>query len=158
VRIRIGCEIVLIDRRDVGLLKKYTWRIHSIKSGKYVSAKVYIPGKGHGRSRRIYLHREILKTAAEVDHRNRNPLDNRRSNLRECTSSQNKMNQKLRSDNKSGFKGVSVKAGKYYVARAKHKGSEVYLGCFKTPHAAARKYDEYVRENYGDFASPNEVE
>ncbi|GAH20073.1 unnamed protein product, partial [marine sediment metagenome] len=43
---------------------------------------------------------------SQIDHINRDGLDNRKCNLRPCTNSQNQKNSKLRKDNKSGLRGV----------------------------------------------------
>ena len=56
----------------------------------------------------IYLHRFVMNCPddMEVDHIYHNPLDNRKSQLRFATSSQQKMNTKKRVDNSSGQRGV----------------------------------------------------
>ena len=56
----------------------------------------------------IYLHRFVMNCPddMEVDHIYHNPLDNRKSQLRFATSSQQKMNTKKRIDNSSGQRGV----------------------------------------------------
>lgn len=41
------------------------------------------------------------------DHRNRDPLDNRRENLRIATHSQNQINKKLQKNNSSGCRGIT---------------------------------------------------
>lgn len=55
-----------------------------------------------------YLHRFIMNCPAglEVDHIHHNILDNRRDQLRVVTSSQQKMNTKIRRNNTSGYRGV----------------------------------------------------
>lgn len=57
----------------------------------------------------IYLHHLVLppKKGFEVDHKNRNKWDCRRSNLRHLTHSDNLHNSKLFITNTSGFRGVS---------------------------------------------------
>lgn len=89
---------ILLDKIDLPLIKN-GFCIHYKKGGnKYV-------GIGH----RGTLHQKIMgkREGFEIDHINGNGLDNRRSNLRFCTHSQNIANSKLRSDNKSGVSGVS---------------------------------------------------
>ena len=56
----------------------------------------------------IYLHRFVMNCPddMEFDHIYHNPLDNRKSQLRFATSSQQKMNTKKRVDNSSGQRGV----------------------------------------------------
>lgn len=56
--------------------------------------------------RKLYLHREVVD-GAEVDHKDGNKLDCRRSNLRSVTRKQNAQNTGPRSDNTSGYRGVT---------------------------------------------------
>lgn len=73
----------------------------------------------------------------QVDHVDGDGLNNKISNLR-CVSNQlNAMNQKMRSDNSSGFVGVR-KHGLVdrWQARVVQNGSEIYLGLFKTKEEA----------------------
>ncbi|MBO4221934.1 HNH endonuclease [Bradyrhizobium neotropicale] len=87
----------------------------------------------------------------EVDHRNRDPLDARWSNLREATSRQNKANQKTRCDNKSGFKGVHP-CGKRFDARTKINGKYQHLGMFDTAGEASVAYKAATLSVHGEFA------
>lgn len=89
-----------------------------------------------------------------VDHINGNGLDNRRSNLRPATHVENMQNMKIRSGNRSGFKGVSRALGKWR-ARIRLDGRQRHLGCFTTREAAARAYDTAAREHFGEFACVN---
>lgn len=112
----ITCAVIDID--DIDKCKALgIWSI--TKAGYVVNRKL-------GR----YLHRFLLDCPSgyEVDHRDNNPLNNRKSNLRIATSSQQKMNTRLRKDNKSGCRGVSfdvtrqkwqahVKAGDKRIAK-----------------------------------------
>jgi hypothetical protein len=74
-----------------------------------------------------------------VDHLNGNRLDNRWSNLRLCSSRENAQNQKLRSDNVSGFTGVS-RHGRKWVAKLGHAGKQLSLGIFSSPAEAYQAY------------------
>lgn len=87
----------------------------------------------------------------EIDHDNRNRSDNRISNLRKVTKSQNQRNAGMRVSNTSGVHGVNWKP-KYnktpgdgrWVARIWNGPKHVYLGSFKTLYEAsiARKAAE----------------
>lgn len=83
----------------------------------------------------------------EVDHINRNGLDNRLVNLRLATSSQNKINRVVKNPN--GFKGVT-KRGNRWIAQCKG-----YLGSYDTPEEAAAAFDLAVVIRYGSFALTN---
>ena len=91
-----------------------------------------------------------------VDHINSDSLDNRRSNLRVCTVSQNNMNSAIGRNNKSGYKGVSWdKTNKKWRAGIKAKGKSVSLGSFNSKKDAARAYNEAAKKAYGEFAKLN---
>lgn len=80
--------------------------------------------------------------ALEVDHINRDPSDNSLANLREVNSSQNKQNTMVRSDNRSGYKGVHKhsQTGKW-TAQIAIDGAAKHLGCFASPEEASAAYN-----------------
>lgn len=99
------------------------------------------------------LHQFILRSDEQVDHINRDRLDNRKSNLRICTPQQNSMNKSKRSDNVSGIIGVTQHreggAWKVYINISK---KQIWGGSFlnKTDAIAARlKLEE---KYFGEFA------
>lgn len=94
----------------------------------------------------------------EIDHINRDSLDNRRCNLRICTHQQNQFNQDIQSNNSSGFSGVSYfPARSKYRARIKYAGNEIHIGYYPTLDDAARsrKYAEEIL--FGEFAVLPEI-
>lgn len=100
------------------------------------------------------LHREVLQYDGplEVDHIDGNTLDNRKSNLRLVTTSQNQMNRGISYANKSGFKGVSWnKASKKWMAQIKANNVHYYLGLFDTKEEAAAAYSAKAQEVHGEF-------
>ena len=101
------------------------------------------------------LHRVIMgnPTGMHVDHRDGNPLNNRRDNLRLCTRSQNKANSKLYRNNRSGFKGViEVPGRRKWQASIYRDRRQIYLGRFSTPEQAHEAYKAAAVEIYGEFA------
>ena len=80
-------------------------------------------------------------------------LDNRRENLRICTSFQNHWNTLIHKVNKSGFKGVSWHSGKgKYEARIKQFGKKKFIGYFNNPINAAIAYGMTARALFKNYA------
>ncbi|MCW3678793.1 HNH endonuclease [Burkholderia cenocepacia] len=89
----------------------------------------------------------------EIDHRDRNPQNNKIRNLRLSTRSQNTCNQGLLARNTTGFKGVSYhKRRRRYVARIALHGKPMHLGYFTTAKAAHAAYSAAAKELHGEFA------
>lgn len=147
----------IVDSEDYEWLSQFNWHSHWTPETKMYYAvrktpRINLPGSaGH-----IRMHREIVGAVKGeiVDHKNHDSLDNRRSNLRKCTTSENSRNQRLRTNNKSGFKGVH-KCSKKWIAQIRLHGKPTIVGRFRTPEEAARAYDEAAREHYGEFACTN---
>jgi hypothetical protein len=91
-----------------------------------------------------------------IDHINHKKADNCIDNLRGCTHRQNNANQKIRSTNTSGYKGVH-KVGSKWACQIRVEGKKHWLGYFFCKHEAARAYNEKSLELYGEFAYLNEV-
>jgi len=102
------------------------------------------------------LHRFLLDAASDedVDHRNRDSLDNRRVNLRRATRSQNLCN-KSQAPGLSGFVGVGLHCGGLWYARVQ-KDRRVYsAGYHRDPVSAARARDALALRLHGDFVRLN---
>jgi hypothetical protein len=88
-----------------------------------------------------------------IDHINGNPSDNRISNLRLATQSQNLCNRGKQRNNTSGYKGVSwEKASQKWQAHIKRNGRQVNLGRFDTPDEAHAAYVAAAEKLHEDFA------
>jgi len=88
-----------------------------------------------------------------IDHIDGNPHNNKIDNLRVATAKQNQCNQKIRSDNTSGLKGVSWSAErKKWQTGIQVNGKRVALGRFNTKEEAYAAYCEAARRLHGEFA------
>jgi hypothetical protein len=88
----------------------------------------------------------------QIDHINRDRLDNRITNLREATQAQNAWNAKMRVDNLVGVKGIKKTLSGRYEARLQSGGKYRHLGTFKTKREAAMVVALKRLVLHGDFA------
>jgi hypothetical protein len=142
-------KLALVDDEDYEHLTQYNWSITGTFKGRV--------GRNYrvdGRTIHVSLGQEILNTKQMVDHINRNPLDNRRCNLRIATRQQNAMNRNKRIDSASKYKGVSPNKTSW-VARIFFDSRRIYLGSFTSEIEAAQAYDVKARELFGEFAKTN---
>lgn len=146
--------IAYVDDLDFENLNQYSWYGQAAKNTVYA---VRVIGK-FPFQRTTLMHREIMgfPKNMEIDHINGNGLDNRRSNLRICTTAQNQRNSKKRADNTSGYKGVVFyKPYNKWMAHIRMNGKKKTIGYFDTAEQAARAYDKAAREMFGEFAKTN---
>lgn len=88
-----------------------------------------------------------------VDHINRNPLDNRRENLRLCTHRHNTWNGRAHSDGRTGIRGVSYrKKEKTWVAYISINRKWTHLGYFKSKRKAVAVRKLAEKKFYREFA------
>ena len=138
------------DLDDYYKIKDYCW--YETDKG-YIQANIPNGDKVDGRGF-IKLHRLVTDNQWEyVDHINRNKLDNRKVNLRECSRSQNGMNRDLYSNNKSGITGVYYNEDKSrYEVSVKINCQQQYLGCFTDKKEAIKCRLQAEAKYYGEFA------
>jgi hypothetical protein len=141
-------KVTIVDDDDFERLSQWKWFYHH--EGYAVRNMTIASGK----QKIILMHREILGTpnGMDSDHINGNKLDNRRINLRICTTSQNLANQDIRSDNISGRKGVcwdehNRKWRAYIMTNCKQKN----LGRFADIEDATKAYEKAATEYFGEF-------
>lgn len=139
------CARAIIDLEDVKKVKGYKW--------------AYSYGYARNAKKRVLLHRLIINCPDDmvVDHINRNPLDNRKENLRICTQQQNSMNRSVQSNNTSGVVGVTWdKSRNKWMAQIKINQKHKTLGHYENIEDAieARKQAEILY--FGDYRNNNE--
>lgn len=138
-------EEFYFDLEDYDKIKDYT---RFINSG-------YVRTKRDGRV--IKLHK-LLCEGEEIDHFNRNKLDNRKSNLRPITHKQNMLNRSIAVNNTSGVTGVSFnKSHNKWYANISENGNRHSLGYFDNfdDAVAARKAAE--EKYFGGYNYNNNV-
>lgn len=93
-----------------------------------------------------------------IDHKDRDKLNNKPNNLRESTPTQNCANRGKRSNNTSGFKGVSLhKLTNKFQAEIEVSGKRIYLGLFESAELAAIAYNKEAIDKCGEFANLNVI-
>ena len=117
------------------------------------------------RQQRFYVHRLVAlhfipsddRNKTFVNHKNGNKLDNRKSNLRICSPSENSMNKGVQNNNKLGFKGVTKTAEGNYQAIITFNSKPMYLGRYATPELAFKSYELVASSLFGEFYKPTSI-
>jgi hypothetical protein len=137
--------VALVNDEDYEEISKYDW---NLTSNGYVRS--YTP---------LFLHRFILKAPRnlDVDHKNNNPLDNQRENIRISTRSQNCANaRKRRCAKSSKYKGVCWREYAHkWMAVITVNRKFIYLGYFTSETAAAIAYDLAALKYFREFSKLN---
>lgn len=118
--------------------------------------RTYLHAKLGGKSYRVQNLIWTMKTGrfpcGEVDHKDRNPQNNRFENLRDASRSDNQANTSLYQNNKSGIRGVH-KNGLYWRAMISKGGVNRHLGYFVYREQAEHAWRMAASEAHGEFAA-----
>lgn len=146
-------HVCIVDDADFAWLSQWHWSLNSGAGGKLYAIRGTVVGGKRVTSR---MHREILGLLPGEfgDHANRDTLDNRRSNLRRCSHSENMCNAP-RPPNRAGFRGVFPTRYGAFSASIWFRRRGHYLGTFASASEAAVAYDKKARELHGPFAILN---
>ena len=112
----------------------------------------------------ILMHRTVAErylniAGLQVDHRDRNGLNNQRHNLRPATTSRNSANKPGNRNNTSGFKGVFWdKSKRLWLASIRVNYKQLHLKRWPTQLEAARAYNAAAIKYFGEFAWLNRIE
>lgn len=149
-------KIAIVDDEDYDRLMQYKW-CYSSTIG-YAVSRERIDGVKHS----LLMHRMVMNAPKELvtDHINMNKLDNRKVNLRLCTRSENNRNMSpTRLNNKSGYKGVyKPRDSEKWACNIRKDNVSRYLGVFESKHDAARMYNFWAIDMFGEFANLNIIE
>lgn len=147
-------EEIIVDDDDYVTLNSKRW--HLDDSG-YAVTSLYSRRDGKPFCTTISMHRLVNRTpkGLKTDHKNEIKLDNRKSNLRNATSSQNGWNRGRQANNTSGYKSVWLhKASMRFQTSVKVNGKRIHLGTFDTPEEAHAAYCKAAENLHGEFVNP----
>jgi hypothetical protein len=147
----------IVDAEDFDRVSAFPWYAAFVKNAASFSwYAVRTARKNEPGPRRVYMHRFIANATGKVKIDHRNPsesLDNRKSNLRDASTSQNGFNRGVQKNNKAGLKGVGVRKDRRgYRSRITFQGEELHLGTFDTKEEAHAVYVAKAKELHGEFA------
>ena len=152
-------RVAIVDDVDYELVRRHKWHASVDTHTSY--AMSMIDGK------HTTMHRFLMgdpPDGMEIDHANHNGLDNRRSNIRFVTRTQNHSNRRKKPECSSRFKGVIYQRNRdklrkrwRAVIRIPSEGRLRHLGYFETEIEAAEAYNSAAFQYYGEFVLLNEV-
>jgi len=157
IRLHKSEKVALISRIDEDLHYVDWWFTNG-----YAGVRLYRGGE----NRMLYMHQAVMERVLSrnlvrgevVDHINGDRLDNRRSNLRVATYSQNSRNRAMKPSGVSGFVGVhrcTHSSHSWWVANTKVRGRTIRFGCYSDPLEAAWMRDQLVLGLFDEFTRTN---
>lgn len=141
-------QYALVDNEDYEWLNQWQWHYNN-GYAKRAQGKL---------CDNILMHRLILEAPSgfQVDHINRNRLDNRRTNLRIATQKQNLYNKVKYKNNTSGFRGIVwYEKRKKWGAGIRFNGKRIHIGMFHDIKEAAKSYDKWAKLLFKEYAVLN---
>lgn len=137
---------VIIDAGDVPKVEKHKWCLNKGYASTLINKKT------------VRMSNFIMDFKPNpqklIDHRDRNTLNNRKFNLRECSFAENHRNSGTPINNTSGFKGVS-RSGEKWRSYISVNNKSIHIGCFENIIKAAKAYNEAAIKHHGEFACLN---
>lgn len=145
-------EPFYFDKEDFQKIKNICW-FKDTKTG-------YIRGSLSGLNKKVSLHRIVMEADKDdiIDHINHDLTDNRKSNLRKCTRSQNAMNSHIRSDNKSGCSNVYYdKNRSKWGVQISFDKRRISIGRFDSYERAVEEQKKIENQMFADYSYENSM-
>jgi hypothetical protein len=141
-------KFAVVDDEDFDRLSRFKWHFDGTR---------YARRSEKTTRTNIAMHNEILDVPKgfQIDHKDRDGLNNVKSNLRICTESENKCNRSFKIG-VSGYRGV-WKNGNKWEAYLKIGDRRIYGGVFSSKEDAAKARDDIARKYHKEFADLNFV-
>ena len=145
-------QVVLLDDNDFDRFSQFHWCYRGERGGAQGYAIRHV--KMDRKYKTSYLHREIAnpQPGQEVIFLNYDRLDCRRENLRVVTQEEARRHHRVRSDSKTGVKGVKYnrRPGTWSVD-VYRGGSSTRLGTFLTKEHAIAAYEKALKKENPDL-------
>lgn len=149
---------IIIDSEDYEKISITKWFLFYKKKNR---RKKYVKSTGKIRGKQVTLHRYILgldDKNIQVDHRDGNPLNNRKSNLRICTITENNRNKTSHINSTSKYLGVCYDRHRdKWAACLMYNRKKVFNKRFNNEIDAAIAYNNEASKYFGEFANLNQI-
>lgn len=145
--------VAIVDEADYPALSMFRWGAQTTGRGPIYASR-HEPQKDGVPGAVVLMHRQILGApeGVNVDHRNRNGLDNRRENLRAAYQDRNALNHSGHRDRLSMYKGVWPHSqNPSWCASFRGK----YIGSYRSEKDAALAYDAVAYRADPEFSHIN---
>jgi hypothetical protein len=136
-------KVALVDDEDFEYLNQWKWYANKIGNTFYALRSIHFYKDGKRTGKAILMHREILnpENGLDIDHINRNGLDNRRCNIRIVTRRQNLQNRK----NQAELIGSYIDHAHHnYRSSIFINGKAKFLGVYRNQQDAHKAYMKAV--------------
>lgn len=152
-----------IDVEDLIIVKPYTWYIQQKKIGNKTIGGKYVCSQFpmiDGKRNRKFIHNIIwehnyglIPEGMIIDHKDHNPLNNQKENLRLIRKQDNTKDRSIPQNNTSGVIGVYwIKNNKKWQAKISYNDAKISLGYYESKEKAIEMRLKAEKEYFKDFA------